>query len=199
VCHPGIYAKPPSLLPTIAPAIDIQVPYNLERLFFFIGNQSGEQCRKWMTEFEKHGRVEVPKDLIRKACPNILAGKCVQLEVKEAIFRCFESHRYVMDPHTAVGLVVAEKILKRKLMGLLPDRPLDTPVACLATAHPAKFGETIKEVLGFERDLPASIAAIEAPGVKTFHRDVSAAESEQLESLLRYNISACNLAKSSKL
>ncbi len=35
----GVYEKPANLVPTISPAIDIQVPYNIERLFYLMANE----------------------------------------------------------------------------------------------------------------------------------------------------------------
>jgi threonine synthase len=53
------------------------------------------------------------------------------------IRRYFKEYGYLMDPHTAVGVYVAEKYLS--------DRE---PTICLATAHPAKFGKAIHDATG---------------------------------------------------
>ena len=34
-------------------------------------------------------------------------------------------------------------------------------MVCLSTAHPAKFGEAVKEAIGKEPDLPASVSGLE--------------------------------------
>ena len=43
---------------------------------------------------------------------------------------------YVLDPHTAVGVYVAERL------------GLSNRTVCLATAHPAKFPSSIEEAIG---------------------------------------------------
>jgi threonine synthase len=51
------------------------------------------------------------------------------------IARIFDESEYLLDPHTAVGVEI----------GLLKRRP-ESPLVCLATAHPAKFDEVIRQV-----------------------------------------------------
>jgi len=57
---------------------------------------------------------------------------------------------YLLDPHTAVGVRAAQE--------LVTD---DTPVVCLATAHPAKFGEAVVEATGDAVPVPPAIAQLE--------------------------------------
>ena len=47
----------------------------------------------------------------------------------------YENYKILLDPHTAVGLVCAEKLNLKKAM-------------CLACAHPVKFQETVQKALG---------------------------------------------------
>ena len=54
----------------------------------------------------------------------------------------------VLDPHTAVACSAARRVRAGAGAG--------EPVIALATAHPAKFAEVIREELGFEPELPAS-------------------------------------------
>ena len=53
----------------------------------------------------------------------------------------------VIDPHTAVGLHAA-----RAGAG---EIPAGTPLVTLATAHPAKFPDAVREAIGIEPALPA--------------------------------------------
>jgi len=54
-------------------------------------------------------------------------------QIKETIRIVFEKHRYVLDPHGAVGFRALQKNLKKDEKGIF-----------LATAHPAKFPETVE-------------------------------------------------------
>lgn len=58
---------------------------------------------------------------------------------------------YCADPHTAIGLAVAEK----------EARDPTVPMVVLATAHPAKFPETVREACGIVPKLPDGLAELE--------------------------------------
>jgi len=80
---------------------------------------------------------------------------------------CWQSHRYILDPHTAVGVAGAETLLQYPLMGLQVAAPRDEVVVCLSTAHPAKFKEAVTAAIGFEGLLPESIKFLEAPSMSS--------------------------------
>ncbi len=70
--------------------------------------------------------------------------------------RVYEATGYVADPHTAVGLEAVRRQRERgKMQG---------PAVVLATAHPAKFPETVRAALGFEPEIPERLAALGAQG-----------------------------------
>ncbi len=54
-----------------------------------------------------------------------------------AIKQCYADSGYILDPHTAVGYHIAHQHLKK-----------DEPMVCLATAHPAKFGDAVLQAIG---------------------------------------------------
>ena len=57
----------------------------------------------------------------------------------------YDNSAYLLDPHTAIGLAAARN--KR--------RNQNTPMVCLATAHPAKFPEAVNQaVASLEIPLP---------------------------------------------
>jgi threonine synthase len=63
-------------------------------------------------------------------------------------------HRLLLEPHGAVGW--------RGLLDYLAAEPLNgTPAVVLETAHPAKFPDEIKRVLGFDPEVPPAIARAE--------------------------------------
>lgn len=69
-----------------------------------------------------------------------------------------ETGRFIC-PHTAVGILAAKRYLTAH-----PDER----VVCLATAHPAKFGEVIESATGLTPELPDTLAeAMSKPKVAT--------------------------------
>ena len=70
-------------------------------------------------------------------------------EVIETIASFHREHDYILDPHTAVGVKAAQKF-----------KTIGVPMVCLATAHPAKFGETVAAAIGKPPQVPEALAGI---------------------------------------
>ena len=62
----------------------------------------------------------------------------------------YESHQYLIDPHTAVASEAVNK-LKEELKGC---------TAILATAHPGKFPQVIKDANLTLHDIPENLSII---------------------------------------
>ena len=86
----------------------------------------------------------------------ISADRVADEDTLTSMRRVYEATGYVADPHTAVGL---EAVRRRRERG-----EMQGPVVALATAHPAKFPETVRAALGFEPEVPERLAAIGAQG-----------------------------------
>ena len=63
----------------------------------------------------------------------------------------YENCGEVIDPHTAVGLHAACS------MTMAEEIDPAVPVVTLATAHPAKFPDAVKQAIGTSADLPARV------------------------------------------
>jgi len=62
-----------------------------------------------------------------------------------------ERHGYVLDPHTAVGVLGWQSFAKQ-------NHPASRGIV-LATAHPAKFAETVARATGVRPQMPERLAA----------------------------------------
>ena len=67
-------------------------------------------------------------------------------ETLAEIKRTYQATRYVLDPHTAVGVTAAGKLRSTFIDS--------TPMIVTATAHPAKFGEIIRRAIDIEIPMP---------------------------------------------
>lgn len=119
--------------PTISPSMDIQVASNFERyLYYKLGKDAGA-VKAAMSQFAKERKLVV-NDYIDA---DFAAGAGDTATTMAIIARYYSEYGYLLDPHTAVGVSVAEKL------------QLDNvPAICLATAHPAKFAATIDKAVG---------------------------------------------------
>jgi len=129
----GVYAAG-QVVPTLSPSMDIQVASNFERYLYYLARGNAGQVCAWMDGFKRTGRLEIAG----KADSGVLcAGRGDTASTLATIRDCWNRHRYLLDPHTAVGVHVAQQYLDAA-----------APMICLATAHPAKFGDAIRQATG---------------------------------------------------
>jgi len=135
---------------TLSPSMDIQISSNFERLLFDLCDSDTAQVRGMMNDLRSKGGFAVSAQQLEKARKIFAAGCASDEETLATIADVYKKHAYILDPHTAVGVTVARSLTPR----------LTQPVICLATAHPAKFPETIKRALGFAPPVPERIVVL---------------------------------------
>jgi len=138
------FSMAPEVIPTLAPSIDIQVPYNMERIYFFCTDGDHHTVSSIMSSFESTGASSLPPPLhsrLRSIVSGFLASDDV---IVDALQRVKRENDYVVCPHTAVA--VAAFYASQKLDNA--DSATNIPVV-VATASPAKFPEALR-VAGLE-------------------------------------------------
>lgn len=192
---------------TLSPAMDILVSSNFERLLFYLAfdtltdplqseelriGSSQKQVKEWMEELKRAGRFKVPDETLEAARSFFSAGRVNDAETKQTILKYFrglkdvveDEQRYVVDPHTAVGLFVAESLVDKSnnLQGIIQ--------VVLSTAHPAKFSEAVTQSILQSPSGPL----IEAVDNFDFDRDVLPPQFRGLLSLPRRVIDVKGIA-----
>jgi threonine synthase len=153
----GVYSLG-KVVQTFSPSMDIQVASNFERYLYYRVGSDPARLRELMDGFAKAGSLRVEPSPGGAADPAFLADKASEDECLAAIRNYHERHDYLLDPHTAVGVAVAEKAglgaMPASFAGMGAARCTDRngrdddPIVCLATAHPAKFPEAIRKATG---------------------------------------------------
>jgi len=128
----GVYKKG-DVHASISPAMDIQVASNFERYLYYQCGEDGEMLSDLIARFESTGQLECPS---KRSDNRIVAGHADTVAILDMIKTCWQKERYLLDPHTAVGVYVAKTFMD------------NVPTICLATAHPAKFSEVMTRALG---------------------------------------------------
>jgi threonine synthase len=139
----GKYAKISPSRACLSNAMNVGHPSNLARLFCLYGGTVDKTGKVW-----KYPNLEKMRE-------RIFAVSVTDDETRYAIVRAHEEHNIILEPHGAVGwrgLEVYNNICPRTNAFLS---------VCLETAHPAKFPEQIKELLGVDPELPDSLKAID--------------------------------------
>jgi threonine synthase len=122
---------------TLSPSMDIQVASNFERYLFHLMGGDSAALNKALADFIRTGALRVEKKPSGAVDEQFAAGAAGREDVLATIREYHGKYAYLLDPHTAVGVAVAQRV------GLVGD-----PVVCLATAHPAKFPEAIRLATG---------------------------------------------------
>lgn len=173
----GVFTRPAGVPMSLSPAIDIGVPYNAERLFYYAGGEDPDATRRLMEAFVRDGTARVPcVEALREVVSAVEVGREATLD---AMRRAWHQHRYVACPHTAVGLAGAEAAAGESLLGL---HAAARPVCVMSTAHPGKFADTVRLALGGTYPLatPPSLARAEAADPAYHAVDVDEAALEEV-------------------
>lgn len=141
---------------TNAPAMDILVSSNLERLVYMMA-QDSQKVKSYMDDLNQNGVYEISSDLLEKIQDVFKAGWLNEDEVLDTIKTCFEQTGYLLDTHTAIGYGVYKEYQKTS-----GD---ETKTIILATASPYKFADSVYKALT-DQSLP-EYQAIEAVYEKT--------------------------------
>lgn len=143
----GDYSKA-QVQSTSSPSMDIQAASNFERYLYFLLDKDPERTTAAMREFSERGTLDLSNycDHIQRDFGAVAASEA---EVADTIASFHNDHDYLLDPHTAIGVFAG-----------LRKQQKNIPMICLATAHPAKFGETVKAATGIEPPYPEVIRDI---------------------------------------
>jgi threonine synthase len=133
--------------PSHAPSMDIQVASNFERFLYFMENRDPARVRAVMSEFKQTGRYKFEN--FNRDC--FTASRTTDAEIASIIRDVHSKYGYIVDPHTACGF---------------KDLSKDRTNVVLATAHPAKFPEVIKQATGVTSTHPALESLKSKPLIK---------------------------------
>jgi threonine synthase len=143
----GIY-KPLKVEHTVSPSMDIQVASNFERLIFDVCSCNSNKTLKLMNDLNKKGEFILEKEEFKKIKKIFCSESLSDEETKLIIKKIYKNQKILVDPHTAVAIGVANKI------------SLDENTIILATAHPAKFPDTVMQQADIKPELPENLKDI---------------------------------------
>lgn len=131
---------------TASPSMDIQIASNFERYLFHLFAEDPARVTEAFAELKEHGRISCTHDEMALVRKDFCSVSVNQADTLQTIRDFYAETGYLLDPHTAVGVKAALDLL-----------PPDSARVCLATAHPAKFSETVEQSLGFQMPAPESV------------------------------------------
>jgi threonine synthase len=139
------------VVPTSSPSMDIQVASNFERLLFDIHGRDGRVVRALMASLAQSGRFALSASALSALRAVFSADRADEDETAATIRTMLRETGHLIDPHTAVGIAVAEKEI----------RDQSIPMIVLGTAHPAKFPDAVEAASGVRPQLPEWLADLD--------------------------------------
>ncbi|HPG88597.1 MAG TPA: threonine synthase [Hyphomicrobium sp.] len=132
---------------TSSPSMDIQISSNFERYLFEAANHDASVVRGLMGDLAATQRFELGAlwPVLKK---DFAAATASETDVATCIRETKAKYGYVLDPHTACGVVAADRV------GASGD------MVVLSTAHPAKFPEAIEAITGARPALPPRLSSL---------------------------------------
>ena len=119
---------------SLSPSMDIMVSSNFERFLFDLFKGDTQRVESFVTGLDQN--VQQVSEQEWQFAKSIFDSCRVDDDTTCATIReVYEKYNYLLDPHTATGVKAAR----------VCDPGSGNPVICLATAHPAKFGEAIAQ------------------------------------------------------
>jgi len=133
---------------TTSPSMDIQVSSNFERLLFDAYGRDAKAIRALMGSLTQSRRFAVASHALQEMRALFTADRASEEEGAATMRATMREAGYCVDPHTAIGLAVAEK----------ETRDPSVPMVALSTAHPAKFPDAVEAACGIRPALPEWLA-----------------------------------------
>jgi threonine synthase len=133
---------------TISPSMDIQIASNFERLIYDLNNEDDKQTINAMNDIKEKGKYIIDKEKLDKINTNFLSTKMNKEEVLKTIKQVYEKFEVVLDPHSAIGYGAFDKV------NIIGNNIV------LATAHPCKFPDAIKDAINIKAELPKDLMYI---------------------------------------
>lgn len=134
----GRYNRVRPFYKTSSSSMDILVSSNFERFLFEMYDRDAKGCEADLLALSEKGEFTAQTPAFETWSKFLAAGSAGENDVSGVIKRVLSTHGYLLDPHTAVGWSVLEKL----------DTSLPTLLA--ATASPYKFTEAVLSAFGHQ-------------------------------------------------
>ncbi|MDB4834677.1 threonine synthase [Candidatus Pelagibacter sp.] len=133
---------------TISPSMDIQIASNFERLIYDLNDCDDAQTINAMNDIREKGKYTIDQERLNKINTDFLSSKMSEEEVLETIKKVYDKFDIVLDPHSAIGYGAFDKV------------NISGNNIVLATAHPCKFPDAIKNAINLKAELPKELMYI---------------------------------------
>jgi threonine synthase len=136
---------------TTSPSMDIQVSSNFERFLFEASGRDAAYVRGKMGGLRQSRSIGLGEVIVPYR-ESFVAERVDEAAVADCIRKVKAESGYLLDPHSACGIVAARKTMTSESQHI--------PRIALATAHPAKFPDAMEAITGERPGLPPRLAPL---------------------------------------
>ena len=136
---------------TTSPSMDIQVSSNFERFLFEASGRDAAYVRGKMGGLRQSRSIGLGEVIVPYR-ESFVAERVDEAAVADCIRKVKAESGYLLDPHSACGVVAARKAMTSESRHI--------PRIALATAHPAKFPDAMEAITGERPGLPPRLAPL---------------------------------------
>ena len=109
----------------------------------FNKKQAGQEVMAWYQSLKATGGFgPVHKDILENGRLTFESDRVSDSETLDTIRTCYQQTKYVLDPHSAVGITAAKRSIARAA-----SQQQHIYHISLSTAHPAKFSDAVTSAL----------------------------------------------------
>ncbi len=134
---------------TTSPSMDIQISSNFERMLYEAHGRDPAAIRSMMAQLSQSHAFTIAPDALASLRQDFSGVAVREADVDAAMKDVWTQSGYLLDPHTAIGIVAGREEL---------EKAKETPMVVLGTAHPAKFPDAVEHATGIRPALPAHLA-----------------------------------------
>lgn len=148
----GTYDRNREFMLTSSPSMDILISSNLERLIYRIAGDDAQKNAALMSSLNQEGKYEIT-DAMKEKLADFYGNYATEQECADKIKALYENTGYVIDTHTAVAAVVADKYNEAT------NDQVKTVIA--STASPFKFTRSVMTAIDAAYDSMDDFALVD--------------------------------------
>lgn len=148
----GTYDRNREFMLTSSPSMDILISSNLERLIYRIAGDDAQKNAALMASLNQEGKYEIT-DAMKEKLADFYGNYATEQECADKIKALYENTGYVIDTHTAVAAVVADKYKEAT------NDQVKTVIA--STASPFKFTRSVMTAIDAAYDSMDDFALVD--------------------------------------
>ena len=130
---------------TLSPAMDIQIPYNIERYLWLTFDGDTEYVSKVMNIFDKERKYRF-NDLERKRLLSLVtySYRVENDQIRDTTIKFINKCHYTPCPHSACGIYGAQEFMSHIRT---ENHNLNIPLLTVMTAAPSKFPQIVNDIM----------------------------------------------------